>query len=251
MKQMGKIGIDYMSYRLLNPKLPLSPTWDGIRRIAARLAIEDQNNSTGYETYIRLLCSRATYGDHANFAMAAICMGRLGPDDMPDNEYSEHEYEYDLMAAAAYTNKLSIIEELSADPNLLGIRIVAFGNPYLVAVVGGNAAALDLLFEKRHECSPYRLKHSMSENVDSVKRMILRNVALHGHPSMVHKCLPKWRPNHFTKWRKDRLEELEHAMTTPCVETFDMIMRERGSTQDASLTGRQLAHKLWLACWEG
>jgi len=251
MNKMGKVGINYMSRRLLNPKLPVSPTWDGIRRIAMRLATEDHNNLTDYETYIGLLCTRASYGKYAQYTMAAMCMGRLGPDDMPDDGYSEQEYNYDLMAAAAYTNNLTIIEELGANPTTLGITAGAFGHPYLTAVIGGNTTALDLLLQKRHDCSHSRFERSVSENVDGVKRTILSSVALHGTPSMVRRCLPKWHPFHFTKWCKYRLEQLGNALTTPYVETFNMIMRERGTTPDADLSAEQLVGALDRACWHG
>jgi hypothetical protein len=100
-----------MTRRLLNLKLPVSPKWGAIRRIASRLAAEDDKDGAEYERYIGILTTRAArYSYYAT--MSRVCQGHLEPGDDVDDSYSDLEEEYDLLSAAALTNNVALMETL-------------------------------------------------------------------------------------------------------------------------------------------
>ncbi|KAF2681965.1 ankyrin [Lentithecium fluviatile CBS 122367] len=232
LEKTGNFGIEYMTRRLLNPKLPVSSQWTAIRRIAARLAAEDGNDAAGYEHYIKILTTR-TVQHWAPSTMAAVCH-----DDYTDDAYSEAQEEYDLMAAAAYTNKLSLIEELIDNPANMGLTIGTFGNPFIAAVAGGHAAALDMLLENLR-----------GRAVIFTRRTILANVTLHGSPSLVEKCVPEWPAKQLAY--SNVQQDLHAALATPNVENFNIVMRVIEKSPHPRLTADQLAKALDRACYRG
>jgi hypothetical protein len=128
---------------LLQSKLPEHWRWAQIPRIAARLALEDDNNQEDYAHYVEMLCSRAACElRHLQFSIV-ISEKICALDDDP-----EAAYHCNLLAAAAYTNKCAIIEELADEPPDLESPHGLFGHPHVCAAVGGNDAALDLLCDK-------------------------------------------------------------------------------------------------------
>jgi len=123
---------------------PVCPKWVGIRRIASRLVARDGNEGSAYERYIEVLTTRAVQNDFW-VTVASVCRGHRQLHGC-DGSYSDSEEEYDLMAAAAYMNKLCLMEQLLVNKHNLGVTAGSFGNAYIAVVTGGNAAALDLLF---------------------------------------------------------------------------------------------------------
>lgn len=234
-RSLGGMGIDYLTRRLLYTRLPVSPRWDSIRRIASRLALEDENRDDAYVKYAKLLCAQAARRQ-IYFPMAAAC---LGPTDREDN-YEEDFYEYDLMTAAAYTNKTSIIEELGDRPENLRVKVATFGNPYLAAVIGGHQAALDLL---------YRKLESKGESSYAVRSFLVSSVCIEGPTSMVKDFLP-WTDKAFWSTNTSR-SELQSGLCTPNLGTFNMLMQMKGNSPNPLLGKDELVWFLNNACSRG
>jgi hypothetical protein len=229
----GEFGVSYMVRRLLKPKLPVSPAWVALRRIASRLAAENGNSEGDYERYIEILTTRAA-NHYAPSTMALVCKGH---DGYVDDSYTEAEEEYDLLAAAAFTNNVPLMESLIPDTGHIGFSIGTFGDPYLAAIASGHFAALDILLGRLPTSTS--LKH--------VKERILRHVAVHGSPSLIEKYMPEWPAKHlhFSNIR----EKLVKALETPSVENFQTVVRTLETTSQPTLSTSELANLLELACW--
>lgn len=218
---LGSVGADYMTRRLLYTNLPVKARWDNIRRIAARLALEDNVNDRDekYATYVKALCDRgATYG--GTHSMASICL-QPNNDTYPfgEDKFSIQDQEYDLMAAAAYFNKLSIIEEKISNPYCLHIRPDFLGDPYVLAVMGGHHEAVDLLYRAVHKT-----------NIFNEKNYVLKIACKQGSIDMARKVLPNWTIQGLERPGSESMFDLEEALFTPSVEIFEMLMRIKETT---------------------
>jgi hypothetical protein len=144
------------------------------------------------------------------------------------------------MAAAAYTNKTSIVSKMITHKCNLGLTMGAFGNPFQTAAVGGHAAVLDTLLG---ELSKYRLK--------SVKETIVANISREAPPSMLHRCIPEWNERQLRDWPDTFRDVLIRALATPSVENFKLIMQAMGKFPKPNLSPDELAKALDRACMHG
>jgi hypothetical protein len=201
-RNMGSIGVDYITHRLLHTSLPVHPLWGQIRSIAARLAPEDDEHQENYPYYVRVLCRQAAEFDDS--FMSIVCAQDWFPECEPDQDY-----DYNLLAAAAYTNKCRVIEQLVDHPPYVKMVGGLFGNPHVCAAIADHDAALDLLFDKFE--------------VD--KKTLLSNVSRSSSTRMVEKFAPERPVLSPLSVRKFYTPD-ESIYWTPNVETFEMLRRK-------------------------
>jgi hypothetical protein len=149
--------------------------------------------------------------------------------------------EYDLMAAAAYFNKLSVIKVKSSNPNCLRTLIGSFGNLYVLAVIGGHHEAVEFLFSTVHKY-----------DIESHKNMVVYDACRKGSIEMVKKILPNWTKRALEKKRSESMDKLQLALQTPSVEIFEMIMHIKETTVFPKLSRHRQRWLLGVAvrnCW--
>lgn len=220
---MGETGANYMWHRLLCTRFPVSARWANIKHLAARLALEDEENlrDEKYTMYVKALCAVAAMGlDSGHATVAAVCLHSNDPmDSYESQQYEDRDYEYDLMSAAVYFNKLAIIEEKSNDPHCLRTILGTFGNPYRMAVMGGHHEAVDLLFSKVHKY-----------DIEMQKSSVVGYACKQGSMELVRRVLPRWRKQGLEQKRSQLLPVLHGSLGTPSVEIFEMIMDIKRTT---------------------
>ncbi|KAF2679941.1 hypothetical protein K458DRAFT_393506 [Lentithecium fluviatile CBS 122367] len=192
--------------------MSLSDRWGNIPHIAARLALEDDENvrEEQYASYVKLLCDRAPRGQ-VYWPLATLCR-------QPDEDNHKSFRDHDLKAAAAYFNKTSIIEELSGHENAQRTDDSFFSCPSQLAAIGGHHEAVEFLL--REEPSGYRRSY------------LLKFLCQHSPPDMVKKFLPgDWTKEYLEDFEHgQKMQDLEEAMRTPSVEIFEMLMRIKETT---------------------
>jgi hypothetical protein len=238
-----------MVRHLLISTRPVSSKWAAIRRIAARLAAEDGNEGANYEHYLEVLTTRAVkYWERS--PIGNLCQGRDEPNDyiyLAECECGKScsQEEYDLMAAAAYTNKLGLMKELISNPTNVNTSpggFGAFGDPYVTAAAGGHLAALDMVLGS---LSP--------RGQNRTKKSILAQVSRQGSSSMLERCVPEW-PKLTWLAHNCTASDLHHALSTPDVDNFEIIMRILEKKPKKQIGPSALATYLDHACqygWEG
>jgi hypothetical protein len=225
-----------------------------IRHIAARLAHDDEDSDDTYPTYVKRLCVLAgqdeMYPMLAN--LAAACKDI--PDSYPSSKICGDSFcggsycEFDLVAGAAYLNKLSVIDKVANSDHHLRIHHGIFGDPYICAALGDNAEAVQLLFHKaelhNQRYTPFWVRHS---------RLTL--VARLCSTTMTQLFVPEWPPAHYEDFEGGKrgyaTETLDHALLTPHVDTFDFVMGLKKKTQYPDLEKAQLLSLLDSACEYG
>lgn len=134
----GHIGEEYILQRLLRKQTTLPPRLNNLSRIASRLALDganaaanagvNVNNTDNYLKHIRVITS------------LVICQTSDSMDIIfrPGSDDAEYYFEYELLTAAAYTRKLSIVRELCEQKNNTQMIYRVMGNPYIGAALGGG-----------------------------------------------------------------------------------------------------------------
>jgi hypothetical protein len=208
-RSMGAMAADYLTHLLLYSNLPARWRWAQIPRIAARLALEDDNNQEDYAHYVKTLCSRAAWElRHLQFNIV-ISEKICAPDDDP-----EAAYRCNLLAAAAYTNKCAIIEELADGASDLEITQDLFGYPHVCAAVRGNDAALDVL------CDKFKADESSIVSLVCQQGAPTRIVARFIPPKPAIPSIGIDASMSSTQWVPDDI-----VLHTANLETFQMFMR--------------------------
>jgi hypothetical protein len=145
----GKIGVDYLACLLLD-KRRSSPRLDHIRSIASRLTQDDANSTDTYPDCIRALCSLIEH--HGGSIPMRSWKPTVGTD------LGDVGYESDLLAAAAYTGKLAIVQAIVENISQAKIEMIRIegrrrllGNPYAAAAMGGDRATILYLLQKIDE----------------------------------------------------------------------------------------------------
>lgn len=240
----GTWGAEFMAHRLLYTQLPVMARWDMVRHIAARLAHEDENSEETYPVYVKKLCVRA--GQDGGPYLAAVC--GAGPDSYSARDCGGLYCEYDLVAAAAYLNKLSVIDEVANRDHNLHVALGIFGNPYMCAALGENLEAVQLLFHKLE-------LHSRIRSPRSVRQALFTRVSSDCSTPMMLLFMPKWSPEYFEDLDEDKrspaMNTLDRALSTSNMETFDTLMRIKETTPYPELDEEHLTSLLNDACQEG
>jgi hypothetical protein len=152
--------------------------------------------------------------------MAATCLQFNDSSDLFGEEnFRIHDYEYDLMTAADYFNKLLTIKEMDNNPLCLHTRIDYFGNPRHLAVIGGHHEAVDLLFSAVHK-----------NQIDNQKINVLGIACEPCSIDIAKKLLPRWTIEDLERERSSGMQDLERSLYTPSVEISEMIMRIKEAT---------------------
>lgn len=256
----GNFGIEYVFRRLIGPKPPPSCKLAHLRQVAAQLEAEDGGEGPGYEHYVRILTTQALTSSGFNTVVKELGSETMQdlfkarchcnwchvlPDPSGAQKTREMQQEYVLMAAAVYTNKLSIIKELISNPKNLQTRqpndhtAGILGSPFLAAVQSGNAAALDMLLEGIAPIFRF-----------TTKKDLLGTVSFHGSLQLLEKCIPEWpKP----KWLQNTqtAEYILQKATTPNVDNFKRIMGIMQMTSNWPLKPYQLDGKLESSCRYG
>jgi hypothetical protein len=242
---LGSLGADYLSRRLLHTNHPIGARWVDIRRIAARLALQDDQvvRDECYESYVKSLCSRVA--SRHDLSMGSTCLhpahttSRSDPYEIEDHR--DHYRDYNLMSAAAYTNKLSIIEELSTDPRNLQINTGCFGNPFEMAALGGHREALSLLRSKRRA-------HGLP--IDST--LLSSIIFARGSVDMVRDFVPEnWTKSFLEADDGHNMKKLEISLCTPSLEVFQLLMDVKKSTVYPQIPETRLGSLLQRATCNG
>jgi hypothetical protein len=97
---------------------------------------------------VKRLCTRAV--SQYSFSMAAACSQPDDRNPWPYDkvDYDGDEFDYGLMCAAAYFNKLSVVEKIASNPAYLHVSARTYGDPCKMAIEGDHHAAFDLLLSK-------------------------------------------------------------------------------------------------------
>jgi hypothetical protein len=223
LKSMGGVGSGYIIHRLLHTNLPVTNRWANIPRIAARLALSDDESVREEKStsYVKLLIEGVSQASGGSWTVASICQ--------PSEDCDSSNYEYDLKCAAAYLNKLSILSELHGNKNAEKAHDSIFPTPLELAAIAGHQHATAFLLQ---------------EEPKNLCGTDMKYICEKAPPNIVRKLLPG-------PWTKDSLElrdgspsrgweELERAMQTPYVETFQMLMRIREATDYPDLGANAL-----------
>ncbi|KAF2709052.1 hypothetical protein K504DRAFT_491660 [Pleomassaria siparia CBS 279.74] len=245
-RTIGEMGTLYLKRRLLSKQPSLSPRLDNIRRIASRFALEDDgdaDNQDSYVNYISVLSSLVT---------------RQGPCRMRDlfvlNVYAkEPSFDYDLLTAAAYTHRLTLVQELSEQEENTELeygivrvdfydRFGTMGTPYAAAALSGNLSIIDHLLHKaeQHGRGPETIRWLLFEFASKI-----------GAPRTVeHLWDAKWmaglQSENLSVWKL-----FHDALSTPDLETFEFLMQIKASTPHPTLTKARLAFLAWHAARNG
>lgn len=243
-RAMGELGAEFMAHRLLHTNLSVLARWDMVRHIAARLARNDEESDVTYSLYLRKLCVRAT--ENGGPSLAASC--REEHDNWSDRRCGGLFCNYDLVAAAAYVNKISIIDEVANDNHTLRVVLGIFGNPFDCAALGGNLEAAQLLFRK--------LAQVDGEGYANVVRSRrLSRVAQLGSTPMMRAFLAPWPPEHYDDIREGErnpaMANLDRALCTPDEESFGILMAIKKKTSRPEIDEDQWLRHVEYACRNG
>ncbi|KAF2690453.1 ankyrin [Lentithecium fluviatile CBS 122367] len=240
--ETGPIGAEYITRRLLSSQSTLSPRLDNIRQIVSRLTLEGAAGGDGsvvdsaerYSAYIGALSS--LLAKRCSFYMKSLFTSQ--------DSTADSIFEYDLLTAAAYTSKLSIVKELSDREANTRVTTGTFGNPYAAATLGGHLMVLDHLLQQAelHKNGPSGIWWTQ---LCSASQAGSRKVVEH---LLTAKWSSSFKKNHssFTKFHE--------ALRTPDVDTFNLLMQFK-PTSDGTihepLTGAQRASLLLFAATNG
>jgi hypothetical protein len=234
--QTGDVGIEYMVRRLLNPKLPVSAGWAGLRRIAARLAADDDNNRANYEHYLQVLVRKvAIHGGCFVTDFVESCSL-----DLDDSYYRlGYNEERELLEAAAYTNKLSLLEKL-IDDHKMDAR--PFRYEFITcraAIQGGHSDALDQLLDKM-----------TTRRRKEVKSDLFREGVSREIPSIFEKCRPNYDPR-LLQCIPTLKSYLLDALRTPYRANFEIVKGWIEQMKNPTISVGNLTSILEKACHEG
>jgi hypothetical protein len=231
----GNTGVAYLTHRLLHStETALSERVDNIRRIASSLALADvEHDPESYPKYVEILSSLAVKECRATLERM------FGPNQNAQaGLFTQRRYDYELLSAAAYTNKLLIVQKLSKERNNTLVESGTFGHPYSAAALGGSIAAIDHLLQIAH-------LHGRGAN-DIWASQLRAACAIGSTKTVEHLLASEW------NLRSD-FERSFNAIATPDLETFGVLTRFREALTHKVLSQKQLAALLWRASrndWE-
>ncbi|ORX94428.1 ankyrin repeat-containing domain protein [Clohesyomyces aquaticus] len=216
----------YLERRVLQRKdFDKFPRLSVIWRIAERLACKDENGSTSemaLKYYVRELCTFASMSRHRTLK-DIFCQQPVEIDGI--------RFQQCLLAAACYTNKVSLVRQLLKQSTRPYPPNILFDNAVLAAVRGGHRGVLDIIFEI--PCI-YSRSGSKKELIAA-----LREASRGGQLEMVDYII------HSLPWPFDLEDHLtcfqiEKAFYTPNLEIFRRIMAFRMKSKFHELVNKDL-----------
>jgi hypothetical protein len=243
MDKTGTWGAEYMAYRLLYTNLPVIARWDRLRQIAARLARDDEDSKNTYPLYLQKLCDWAA--QNGGPSLAVCCSGDLDSYGLCGGRYCD----YDLVAAAAYLGKISIIDHVANNAHTLRIALGLFGCPFMSAVAGGNLEAMQLLFQK------VALVHDSWGAANTLRCRLLSRISVRGSTAIVQAALPHYEPDRYEDDNENErslvMKDLDNALRTQNVETFELLKRIKEETPHPKVDEEHWKKLLEHACRRG
>jgi hypothetical protein len=245
--ELGSVGVGFMARRLTHTQRPVCPHWGSIRDICRRLAEEDCNDQANYGEYVILVCSYIKLRD--GVTMRKLC----------DPEYKvcgcgrsccscgRSSFGSDMITAAIYTNKLSVVDDFSNVRDNLNLSSSVLGSPFRAAVKVNSHSAVDMLFAK---CRHLGVSRPIGND-------ILPSVYKQGDLSMIEKFIP-WVLNFDPMWedseamaryRATLIEEM--LAKTPSVEVFEVFTALKKQTDTQDFYHHGLGQYMWRACYYG
>jgi ankyrin repeat protein len=201
-----KLSTDYLLRRLLSPQTSVSPRLDKIRRIASQLALDDVDKKQGYLNNIKNVTSLVTNRRDRT---------ALGPWFREEKvQYEERQYGCDLLTAAVYLGKFSIVKQLSEQKEALDEPWGFLGSPYIAAAMADDFATIDLLL------------HQAEKQNRNIREIMIRRV----HPAVCEFASPSTLERLLASRWCTFLHDLVHpdlgfqkASITSSLHTFDII----------------------------
>jgi hypothetical protein len=205
---------------------------DNIRQIASLLARDDPKSMESYPEYIRML--------------AALMMTSV---DSFESLFAPKIYlvefsEYDLLTAAAYTNKFSIVKDLSERSENTRVVVGTLGNPFKAATKAGQVAILDHLIRavEQHGRSQWNVwwdQVCFASRLVSFK--VVEHLLAYGWTSKM-KTIFGYLDERFYR-----------ALFTPSVKMFGIFMqlKEATETSPKPMTAKKLAPLMLEAASNG
>lgn len=232
-----------MAHRLLYTSLPVLPRWDQVRHIAARLARDDENSDDTYPVYVKRLCVLKGLN---RLYLADACTN--GPDLYGSKRNCGGSYcEFDLVSAAAFLNKLSIIDEVANSDHRLGSSYGLFPSPYRCAIEGENPDAIRLLFQKLDNRYP---RSSCAE-----RRRLFISLPPSCSTAMAKLIMPVWNSGPLDwedDWEGNRggaVRAIDRALSTSHVDMFDFLMELKKNSPHPDLEEEELLELLRKTCY--
>ena len=250
---MGETGTVYVSQRLLSKQATISPMLDHTRRIASRLARQDSDNNTvnsgSYTAYINKL-SELLMQEH-NFYVKALFADKptsstastvsiasktpLGYVFTAPAPYTEHGL---LIAAAAYTGHLSIVQELSEHDVRTMTRTAM--QTYTAAARGGKTDIID-----------YLLCISDPRQEEYCKSMLQTASEKGALNTVQHLLASEWMPD---VWNDSENQNwFNKVMASPNVDILKALRQyqEASAPPETSMSEHHFAHALSVAAARG
>lgn len=235
---LRSVGVEFMVRRLTQTQLPVCPQWDSIRVICRRLAEEDPNTQANFEKYVRQICGTIVLKDSNPIKKLCNPEHRVCGCGVPLCSCGRSSFGSDMISAAIYVDKLSVVDEFSNFKDNLNLSSGVLFRPLLAAVAVNNHAAVDILFAK---CR--RLQVSLGATFP------LRMACRGGDLSMVKRLLPTWTEDSFEGGANQALRTLQELMgKTPSVEVFEMLYAFKKQSPDPVIGRYDLAEYLRSAC---
>jgi hypothetical protein len=229
----GSIGAAYFSQRLLSRDV-LPARLSNVRRIASRFSQKESDSAESYVRYINdlsVLIATSMHYFETYF--------KTGPDP-----YAEYIYDYDVLSAAAYTNKLSVVEELSEHKENLRQGSGTLTSPYYAASLGDNVSVMEHLLRKN------KLNGTDPRSIILTQfRFAAENGSKHIVEYLLH---PDWKRSLVENDRQDIVvNTFDKALHTPDTDIFDFLISFRETIGLKNLTQEQLASLLTDAVKHG
>jgi hypothetical protein len=231
--RLGNVGAEFMIHRLLFTQLPVGTCWNGIRRISRSFAEDEDNSEQTYQNYVKLLCRKA-----ANFGAS---MKKTCDPAVRKRGYTKpFDFEYDMITASVYANKLHFIDDLGNRKCNTDHKTGTFGSLFGAAIQENNHAVVDLLLAKRKKAGG-----------DIPEKQYLAFAIESGDIAMTKKFLPQCTQDSFEAEKILSLREPHETMCTPNVELFEMLRTLKKRTPDPEMDQRCLAELLTRVCASG
>ncbi|KAF2741802.1 hypothetical protein M011DRAFT_530301 [Sporormia fimetaria CBS 119925] len=207
--------------------------------VSSALVLEDEDTSR-YEEYVRVLTKEVlTRAWGGRKTILGICLGRFPRGDLyifegqriekghtkyAMGEYGDHDKEYDLLAAAAWTNKVDLVRRLSCKSQNLQVRDGTFGNPYFAAIMSEHWDVLDILYAN----IPKRRKRTIQRAV--LTKKLTRSCSSAALARFIEGC--DWRYTPCERWH------FYTVLSTPKVDNIDVILAHLQSSPSTTRSTR-------------
>jgi hypothetical protein len=234
-----KMAVAYLSQHLLNKQTSLSPKLELVRKIAARLALDDVDSRATYPTYIEALSSLISQQRQCRMRYwfrkpPMYCFPRV---------YGEREFKLDLLTAAVHTGKDAMVRELREELDMPWSQVHGggvMGNVYTTAAMRGDFTIISYLLDKA-EIPPDKLAPFM-------RMFIFPKAYEYGSPLLVQQLLAStW----HHEWTLGAPMAFFRTCVTPNVDNMKVVERFVETRHDAEWCEHELRNLIHTAASRG